>query len=368
LNARRARGGAASTHKVIRARPARSKLVRALPIAEWPAADRDCWNRACEPGARLTRGGLASHLAPVTRNDLASRYGYFLDCLKRASILDHRCGPAAQVTPAKVDAYLAELRARVSSVTVYGSIQKLRRAAELIAPKLDFVWLSEIEKDLALVMIPRSKFDRVVLTEVLVEAGLTLIAEAEASGRSDLVRARGVRNGLMVALLALCPIRLKNFAALEIGKTIMNSRGAWWIVLPYSMTKSRRADERRVPDVLNAVFETYVDRYRPMLLREGRSTNALWVSSHDGAAMSYVGVEVTVKGTTRSAIGVDVCPHMFRTAAASTAAIHCGNTPHLASAILQHTDPRVTEEHYNRATCMSAAQAYAAIANSYRRA
>ena len=86
---------------------------------------------------------------------------------------------AAHVTPGNVDAYITELKARVSSVTVYGSIYKLRRASQLIAPGRDFAWLAEIEKDLALVMRPRSKFDRMVMAEVLVEAGLTLIRDAE---------------------------------------------------------------------------------------------------------------------------------------------------------------------------------------------
>ena len=54
-------------------------------------------------------------------------------------------------------------------MTVYGSIYKLRRAAEIIAPDLDFAWLAEIEKDLALLMRPRSKFNRMVLAEVLVK-------------------------------------------------------------------------------------------------------------------------------------------------------------------------------------------------------
>jgi hypothetical protein len=45
----------------------------------------------------------------------------------------------------------------------------------LIAPGGDFKWLAEIEKDIALVMVWRSKAERLVLTERLVEAGLTLI-------------------------------------------------------------------------------------------------------------------------------------------------------------------------------------------------
>jgi hypothetical protein len=66
----------------------------------------------------------------------------------------------------------------------------------------------ELEKDLSLIMRPRSKFDRLVLAEILVEAGLILMNEAETSPRlTSLARARQVRNGLMMALLGMCPIR-----------------------------------------------------------------------------------------------------------------------------------------------------------------
>ena len=77
-------------------------------------------------------------------------------------------------------------------------------AARLLDPKADFAWLSEIEQDLALVMEPRSKFDRVVLAERLVEAGLTLVSEAETFAKHPFRRAIGIRDGLMIALLAVC--------------------------------------------------------------------------------------------------------------------------------------------------------------------
>ena len=66
-------------------------------------------------------------------------------------------------------------------VALYNSISKLRRMAQILAPGLDLMWLIEIENDLALVMVPRSKFDRLVLTDVLIEAGLTLVEEASCS-------------------------------------------------------------------------------------------------------------------------------------------------------------------------------------------
>ncbi len=340
--------------------------VRSLPIELWPDADRTAWISACQPSQRLKRGGAASHMKVITRDDLRRRYGYFLDCMNRRGLLDPTKAAGAHVVPENVDAYLKELFARVGSVTVQGSMHKLRRACELIDPTRDLSWLADIEKDLALVMRPRSKANRWVLTEVLVEAGLTLIREAENSQKiSKLSQARQVRNGLMVAMLAMHPIRLKNFADLEIGRNFVEIKGSWWIVLSASETKEGRADERRIDDLLQPALDRYLRKYRPFLARADQSTKTLWLSSNDGAAMSYAGVERVLTETTRTTVGIAVSPHLFRTAIASSAAIHGGANPHLASALLHHTDPHVTEAHYNRASSISAGDSLRSIIQGY---
>jgi integrase len=303
----------------------------------------------------------------VSRDDFANRYGAFLGFLQRAGRLKRNVDPAVQVTLPNVEAYISDLTARVRSWTVYNGIYKLRRAAELLAPAVDFSWLAEIEKDLALLIEPRSKYDRLVSTGRLVEAGLALVAEAQEFARDDLARARGVRNGLMIALLALCPVRLRNFAGLETDSTFKEIHGSWWIALPRVSTKSHRSDERRVPDLLNPYIELYLKESRPILLGSAPATNALWISSTTGGAMTKKNLGTLVSKVTRQALGVDISPHLFRTAAASTAAAHGGDTPHLASALLNHTDPRVTEDHYNRATSISAANAYAEITRGFLR-
>ena len=289
------------------------------------------------------------------------------DFLQRTDRLKRDAAAAAQVTLSNVEAYTADLTARVRSVTVWNCIYKLRRAAELLAPTADFSWLAEIEKDIALMMEPRSKFDRLVFTGRLVEAGLTLAAEAQGSASSELIRARGVRNGLMIALLALCPIRIKNFSALKIGHTFKEVHGSWWIALPSISTKSRRPDERRIPELLNPYIDMYFNQSRPLLIGSKPSTNTLWISSTTGRAMTTKNLGTLVSTITLETLGVDVSPHLFRTAAASTAAVYGGNTPHLASALLNHTDPRVTEEHYNRASSISASKIYAEITNTFLR-
>lgn len=345
-----------------------TSTVRSLPIAMWPQADRAAWELACISSNRLRRGGRAGHLKPITQKDLARRYGYFLDHLCRHKRLDPNATAGSQVTPAHVDAYAAELKSRVSSVTIYGSIYKLRRTAQLLAPLLDFTWLCDIEKDLALVMEPRSKNDRLVLTEVLVESGLSLIAAAEHSPNlSDLKRAVGVRNGLMIAVLGLCPIRLKNFSALTIGATFRKIRNSWWIVLSAADTKENRPDERRIDDILAPAIERYLEIHRPLLMKGIAAHAGLWVASNTGAPLSYSGAEWIMSSTTKSTIGVDVSPHLFRAAGSSTAATHDGSNPHLGSALLNHTDARVTEDHYNRATALSAAKALADVLQPYRR-
>jgi hypothetical protein len=227
---------------------ATSGRPRSLPIAEWPASDCLGWTQACQPGQRLNRGGAASHLGPVSQVDIANRYGLYLDFLQRNGRLDLAEGAMTLVTPDNVDGFITELEARVRSVTVWNSVYKLRRAAQLIALGTDFQWLAEIEKDIALVMVPRSKADRLVLTERLVEAGLALIQEAEMFGKTSHSRAVGVRNGLLIALLAFHPIRIKNFAALTVADTFLNIDGRWWLHIPSDNTKSHRIDQRQVPE------------------------------------------------------------------------------------------------------------------------
>jgi integrase len=83
--------------------------------------------------------------------------------------------------------------------------------------------------------------------------------------------------------------------------------------------------------------------------------------------MTKKNLGILISKITLATLGVDVSPHLFRTAAASTAAAYGGDTPHLASALLNHTDPRVTEEHYNRASSIAASKTYTEIVSSFLR-
>ena len=341
--------------------------VRSLPVELWPAADKTAWEAACRPGVRLKGGGAASHMRRVTQNMLAQRYWLFLDFVSRSRRLDQAAEAAGHVIPELVEPYVEELKTRVSSVTIYGSIQKLRRITQLIAPKRHLGWLIEIERELFSAMRPRSKWDRVVLTEGIIEAGLTLIVEAEfAQKLPRLTRARMVRNGLMLILLAHYPIRLKNFAALEIGRSLVKVDTVWWIILSASETKEKRADERPIEDYVGKAIDKYLHTHRPILARGKDAGSALWLAI-EGEAMAECSVREAITETARATLGVAVNPHMFRTAGVTTAAVYAGDQPHLGSALLHHAHGPNAQQNYNRASCISASRAYANVMRSYRR-
>ena len=152
----------------------------------------------------------------------------------------------------------------------------------------------------------------------------------------------------MVALLALDPIRLRNFAALAIGSSFVSLDGGWWIVLDDA--KSGRPDHRPVPVLLTPFIARYLELRRATLCgdetsrrrRRGQAstaarrdqTKALWISRL-GSPLSYSEVERVITATTRVQTGRPISPHLFRAAAATSAALHL--SPHLASALLQHT-------------------------------
>ncbi len=337
---------------------------RALPLQEWPDSDRKAWEEVCRPGIRLKPGGRASHFAEASLKDFINRYGAYLGFLHRRRVLNFKAGAAAQVTRANVKAYVAELKGRVSSVTTWNCIYKLRRAAQLLSPKIDFSWLLEAERELALVMTPRSKFDRLVLTTRIVEAGLTLIAEAEEHA-SKFEWAQSIRNGLMIVILALTQIRLKNFVELEIGSTFKLVNGSWWITVRSGSTKNKRWIEKRLPETLNRAVDLYLNQARPILMKLRSLDNSLWISSRTGRRFTYKNLGTLISKITLRMLGVDVSPHLFRTAAASTAAAKLPGYPHLASALLAHADPRIADEHYKRTTSLNASNVYGNLIQEY---
>ena len=328
---------------------------RSLPVDTWPGADRNAWLEACRPALRLRRGGSAGHIKPVSRTAYVRAYGYLLDFCLRTGLFDSEAVAAGHVTPTIIGAFLEELQTRVGSIARHNYFSRIDRMARLLAPGSDTGWLKEVVAELKDQTKPRSKAARIVPSSRLLKLGLELVERARASNTGTILhKARLHRNGLMIAMLALCPIRLKNFASLQIDKQLRKIEDHWWIAFTSEETKTGRADERPLPAILTPIIDQWIDTYRPCFLRPG---DALWTSTAGGIlAYTYVGAIITQ--TTRRELGIAINPHLFRDCAVFTVAHGAGSEMGLASALLQHTDPRVTETHYNRGANLEAVREF----------
>jgi integrase len=304
---------------------------------------------------RLKPGGAAAHLRPSTRTSLVRAYGYLLDFCRRNRLLDENAAAGAHVTPKIIDLFVRDLHDRVGSVTRAIYVGRIRQMFRVLAPRRDLGWLRDIEVDLRYEARPRPKFHRIVPSRRLLALGLELIRRGEASSHlTNLTRARLVRDGLMVALLALCPIRLRNFAELRICQQIRRIGDTWWIILEAAETKSDRPDERPVPEILTPYIDRWLECWRPLF----RNPDDGFWSSIKGGRLAYTYVGHIITQTTLRELGVAVNPHLFRDCAIYTIATEAGDRMGIGSGLLQHTDDRTIERHYNKGALIGAVRRY----------
>ena len=245
-------------------------MLRALPLKDWPEEDRRIWRDALRPAQRLSAGGRAAHLRPSSKAILERNYGYFLRVVSDRGALNRSAAAATHVTPEGVEAFVERAELSRNSVSVASGVEKVRLMAQTLAPERDFGWLKNIEAQLRRSARPREKFSRMVGSEELVEAGLVLMQEARDAKSGSAGQARTFRNGLIIALLAVCPIRVGSFASLTLGRSFLRIGDGWWIRLAANETKSGRPDERPVPGFLTSSVDEYLRTYRPRFLCAGR--------------------------------------------------------------------------------------------------
>jgi hypothetical protein len=213
---------------------------RCLPIEAWPTCDRDAWVAAHHRGDLLDDDGLAAHWATATSQIVGSGYGRFLSFLIEIGDLDQFEAPGHRITRPRVEAYVVDLRQQNHASTVAARILQLSRAGQVMAPDVDWKWLRRIHSRLRHMSSPaRDDRARLVPAATLSAFWLALIQHAEqAENLSDRSRALLFRDGLMIAVLCLCPIRAKNMAAMAKGTTLQNRGDEWWVAFPSAEMKT----------------------------------------------------------------------------------------------------------------------------------
>jgi site-specific recombinase XerD len=194
---------------------------------------------------------------------------------------------------------------------------------------------------------------------------------AGASDPADLGHAIAYRDGLIIAFLAMHPVRLRNLADFDLGRNLIRQSTGFMVAFTGGETKNGAPYENTLAEFLVASMDQYLRIWRPVLdARTGRWKrdvgDAVWVSS-DGSPMSQKGLSGRIELRTREAFGKAMSPHRFRDAAATTLAINDPARVRVAAPVLGHRSLATTEKHYIQASGLQAQRSYLEVIAEARR-
>jgi integrase/recombinase XerD len=344
-----------------------------LPVAAWPARDRELWDQAVRPlDDPFEERGARAHLRPITNRGVAQSYGRWLHWLAASGEFDEAEAPGARITKERVRRYIAALKAEGNHPsTIALRLEHLRSAALVMDPSSPWDWLKRPAGRLRASGVPkRDKRSRLATSSELLDLGHHLMNEASRRRRPG-ERAVQFRDGLLIAFLALQPLRLANLAGLAIGRTLIDVSGRWMIVIPPSQTKTHAPIEVSWPPTLFEALERYLAQIRLILIRRGGRRpipvpDALWVSA-EGTPLSAKRINAAVKLHTSRHLGRAVNPHLFRDAAANTLAVEAPKHVRAAAPVLAHASLKTTERHYMQANSLMAQRALTEAVKKMRR-
>ena len=275
--------------------------------------------------------------------------------------------PAAAQDGAKEDA-----KKQLARLTEHE--KALQEALRVMAPGTDFTRLRRVVNALRALATPaRPKRQRIRTPRELFALGVRLMyrAEVEEARRSPRHRAVLYRDGLMIALLSSCPVRLRNLLGLMIGQHLMRRGEVYWVVFQEEETKTRRPIEVPLPQALTAAIDRYIEEHRLWLLRRPSDgvlveTHALWISERANI-LSRSAAHFRLTTITKRELGVSINPHLFRDCVATAIMIEDPEHAHIAAVVLGHTSLATTERYYVQAQVIEAARRYQGFMVELRR-
>ena len=203
----------------------------------------------------------------------------------------------------------------------------------------------------------RNKRAPLVAPSDLYEAGIARMNRVERTPyeKRD-VQAVQYADGLMMAMLAAKPIRLRNLAGTRIGKNLFK-RGEHYI-WRFSVleTKNKEMIEAELPLRISPYIDRWLQHYREVLLR-GNASDMFWISCYRGP-MSYSSLYARFCSATRQELGVRINPHAVRDIVATGIAIALPDEVRMTPFLLDHRSDKTVNEHYNLADSLSASSRY----------
>lgn len=336
------------------------ETIRIRPIMDWPLDDRQLWLRSCqatasdfmsrlsafEPGGRSASRRDAARYEETTRINLVEAWGQYLEYLHAVGRLDISAPVAARAKAEWIFEYLKKLETLGRAPRTIGTrANSIVMFLAVVCPEAEISQLRLIVNAFNNAAPRTVKAGRIVSPTVLIQLGTDLVASVDPSLNPTMNLAIDVRDGLMIALLALRPIRLQTLTDLDLGSSFTKEDGRYWIRLAADQVKNDLAIDVPCPASLTGIIDSYLSMYRPVLLGSG-PCSSVWVSSKTGTGLRRMGIYQAIVKRTRRALGFSVNPHLFRDCAATFMSNESPELANLVPGILGHSGMATARKHY----------------------
>lgn len=314
---------------------------------DWPLLDQMRWREAREVTSFLSGPKPAQKWSVDRCRIVEQGYGQWLSFLARNRWLDPDQTPEERATLDHVRLFVLELQQRVSSWSTAMMVQGFARMLAVMAPDHGWAWLGTVVTHLkTIARVERDKRGHMVDARQLLGLGVELMDQALEMG-DRYHAATCMRDGLLIAILASCPIRIANLTAIEIGKQLWRDGDCYRLTFTAEETKNAHAYEADLSPALSHYIDTYLRDHRRRLLAQGQGTKTdrLWIDRW-GGVMGDRSVRDQIEKRTRDAFGRHVWPHLFRSIAATSFVDHDPDKVMLVSDLLGHTNTQTAAKYY----------------------
>lgn len=321
-----------------------------LKPADWPVIDQQRWRDAQAVTGFLSGSRPARTWSPKRCRIVEQGYGQWLSILARHGQLDPAQSPEARATPQRIEAFVTELQQRgVAPWSVAMMVQGVQRMLAVIASPNDSNWLSFAVSNLKRLAKPsRDRLAHMVDPRQLYHLGVDLMKVAARDADRDRYHAatKG-RDGLMIASLACCPVRIGNFTQIAIGKHLHFDIDRYRLTFEGEETKTKQPYDGELPPELTPYVEEYLRVHRANLLAQGNLevTDRLWINRW-GQPMQEPGIRAQIEKRTADAFGRHVWPHLFRAIAATGFVDHAPEEAALVPDLLGHASTQTAHRYY----------------------
>ncbi|SMY10406.1 tyrosine-type recombinase/integrase [Flavimaricola marinus] len=333
------------------------------PRAEWPSSDKVMWQTLWSDAGPLDDPGPLAHLRQTTHNSLEPRYARWIKWLRAHDVASLNLHPADRATVSRLQKWLATLE-HTRPMTRLSYIDGVLRILVAAAPEMDWSLQRRLLDGLRRAAgrgDQSRKSGRVLSSAVLLQLGLNHAGPYSEAAATPLERKKRLRDGAMIALLAVLPMRRRSFCELALDRSVHVDGARILICLSEDMTKTAVSWETAVPHQVEPTLRRYIEDARPFLMSRGdQHHDILWVGKKgEIIGQNYIGSRIGK--LTKRLTGKRVSPHLFRDAAATTMVRTSPQASRLIQPVLAHSSPRTAERHYIHAQTIDAGRDYASL-------